>query len=124
GHAKITPAHPGRIQLLAVAVDADGTVGQSEITLKARDPADTAAPVVSFATETQGAYLTVSEPITGTVDDSNLDSWTLQIASGVGAAVGVYMTLASGTDPVSGALAQLDPQALQAGFYTLRLTAT
>ena len=124
GHAKITPTQPGRIQLLAVATDVDGTVGQSTLTLKTRDPADQAAPDVTFATETQGAYFTVAGSISGTVSDANLDSWTLEIASGVGATLGVYKTIASGTDPVSGALAPFDPAALQAGFYTLRLTAT
>ncbi len=123
GQATITPTHPGKIELLAIAVDADGATGQASFTLKTRDPNDTGAPVVSFAADTQGAFYPVTGSINGTVSDSNLDTWTLEIASGVGATVGTYATLASGTDSITGALAQLDPSSLRAGFYTLRLTA-
>ncbi len=124
GQATITPTQPGKIQLLAVAVDADGTTGLATFTLKTRDTGDTTAPVVSFAAATQGAFIDVAGTINGTVSDSNLDSWTLEIAYGVGASVGTYTTLASGGDNVSGVLSQLDPATLRAGFYTLRLTAT
>ena len=64
-----------------------------------------AAPEVSFAIETQGAYLTSAGTVSFTVADVNLDNWTLRIAAGIGATLGAYTTLASGIAPVSGALA-------------------
>ncbi len=125
GQVTLTPTQPGRIELLAVAVDADGSTGQATFTIKTRDPSSTAAPVVAFDPVTQGAFVTLTTAVTGTVADTNLDSWSLQIAYGVGAAIGAYATLASGTAPVvDGPLAALDPATLQAGFYTLLLTAT
>ena len=60
--------------------------------------------------------------IVGTVSSSNLDSWTLEIATPNNPN---FTVLATGNTPVNdGPLAQLDPSTLANGFYQLLLTAT
>ncbi len=87
-----------------------------------RDPNDTTAPVVSFGSSVPYAVLTTPTAIVGTVSSSNLDSWTLEIATPEDPN---FTVLATGQAPVSaGALAQLDPSTLANGFYQLLLTAT
>jgi YD repeat-containing protein len=87
-----------------------------------RDPADTAAPVVALDPALTGARLTAATNVMGTVSDSNLDTWTLDVAP-LGS--DTFTVLATGTAAVAGAaLATLDPSALRNGVYQLRLTAT
>src|SRR5262249_46663980 len=78
--------------------------------------------VVSLAASIQNARLTMSTAVVGTVSDTNLDSWTLDLAP-LGSST--FTTLATGTTNVSaGNLAQLDPTTLANGSYVLRLTAS
>jgi YD repeat-containing protein len=127
GRATITPNAPGRIALHAVAVDADGTVGTADLTLKTRDPANTVAPDVAFAGGTDGGYFTDVADIQGLVSSANLDTWTLSIALGTGGATlpaSAFAQLAQGTASVSGTLGHLDTGAIANGIYTLRLNAS
>ena len=86
-----------------------------------RDPADRTPPVVSFDNSVINAVLTAPFNILGTVSDSNLDSWTLEIATPNNPN---FTVLATGQTTVNdAALAQLVPANLANGFYQLLLTA-
>ncbi|MBS0640237.1 MAG: putative Ig domain-containing protein, partial [Proteobacteria bacterium] len=124
GRATVTPTAPGRMQIRAVAIDADGTPGEAITVIKTRDPADTAAPAVAFDATVQGAQLAAPTDITGTVADSNLDGWTLELGFGLGDDAGNFHIVATGQASVIGVLGRIDPASLANGFYTLRLTAT
>ena len=117
-----TASTPGRVQFVATATDVGGQVGSASTVVKVIDPSDAVAPVVSLASSLNGAVLTAPTAVVGEVDDSNLDSWTLQIALLGSTDV---TTLASGTAPVANAtLANLDPGTLENGVYVLTLVAT
>jgi YD repeat-containing protein len=121
GRASYTPSAPGRYGIAATATDADGLVGKFSTVLKVRDPNDQVPPGVALAPTLQNAKLTQLTNIVGTVSETNLDSWTLELAP---AGSDSFTPLASGNTPVAGGvLAQLDPNALANGSYQLRLTA-
>ncbi len=121
GRATITAGAPGQTMLQATATDQDDLVGTATSTLKVRDPQDTTPPVVSFDPTILDATLTGTTAILGTVSDSNLDSWTLEIATPNNPN---FTVLATGQTTVNdGALAVLDPSHLTNGFYQLLLTA-
>ena len=122
GRATYVPSAPGRVAIAATATDGDGLVGQFATVLKVRDPNDQVAPGVAFSPQLAGARLTTATAIVGTISDTNLDTWVLDIAP-LGSST--FTTLASGTAPVSaGTLATFDPTAMANGPYVLRLTAT
>ncbi len=121
GRATITASAPGQALIVATATDQDGLVGTASASLKVRDPNDTTPPVVSFGTTVANSVLTTPTAIIGTVTDSNLDSWTLQIATPDNPN---FTVLATGQAPVNnGTLAQLVPANLANGVYQLLLTA-
>jgi subtilase family serine protease len=121
GRAVFTASAIGLVHLVATATDVDGFVGRAEKTLKVRDAADQAAPVVSFGAAVPGAIVSAPLEIAATVADSNLDYWTLEIAR---YGTDAFSTLATGTTSVANAaLATLDPGAFENGPYRLRLTA-
>ena len=120
GRATITAGAPGQTLIQATATDQDGYVGTATASLKVRDPNDTAPPVVSFDPAVANALLSSPTAILGTVSDSNLDSWTLQIATLDNPN---FATIATGQTMVNdGPLTQLDPSKLTNGFYQLLLT--
>ncbi len=122
GRYLYTAGVPGRVQFVATATDVGGQVGQATAVVKVLDPSDTVPPSVSLDPSLSGRTLTEATAINGTVIDSNLDTWTLQIAL-IGS--GQFTTLASGTAAVAGAtLASLDPGTLLNGAYLLQLVAT
>ncbi|MEH2057548.1 MAG: putative Ig domain-containing protein [Nostoc sp.] len=122
GRIEIIPTTPGRLVVDVTATDADGRVGHNSTVVKVRDLQDLAAPIVAFAPGLDGALVKSVTNIIGSVNDSNLDSWVLEIAD---FGENVYRTLASGNGAVSDlTLAQFDPGKLENGFYQLRLRAT
>jgi hypothetical protein len=122
GRAGFVAGTPGRVTLEAFATDADGIVGQGTAVLWVRDPNDLAAPVVAFAPGLAGARLSAATAIIGSIEDSNLNTWTLDIAR-FGSTN--FQALAGGTMPVQGAvLAHIDPGLLANGIYELRLRGT
>jgi YD repeat-containing protein len=123
GRGKFIPEAPGRYEVVATATDADGRVGQQVQILKVRDPEDVLAPVVKFGEGLlNGLQLRKAQAIVGTIADTNLDEWQLElIPFGEDSTV----TLATGYQSLSdAALFQLDPESLRNGIYQLRLTAT
>ncbi|WP_404783509.1 putative Ig domain-containing protein [Altericista sp. CCNU0014] len=121
GRATYTPTTPGRLTVEAIATDADGLVGRTSSILKVRDPLDLFAPVVSLDRTLALEPLTAARALRGSVADSNLDEWTLELGDFAG---GSFQVIARGNTPLDNALAQLDPAALANGFYQVRLTAT
>lgn len=104
------------------ATDADSRVGQTTTVTLVRDPQDRTAPVVAFAPDLEGALVTTATGIIGTIEDTNLKQWVLELTR---FGTDEYVKLASGTEPVDDSvLAGFDPDGLTNGFYELRLRAT
>ncbi len=119
GRASITAGAPGRIEATLIVTDADGRTATTTRTIAVRDPADRTAPLLSLAVD--DASILAAGPVFGAISDPSLDEWKLLLVQN---ATGVARQLASGRDPVSGALANLSLDSVRSGFYTLRLEAS
>ncbi len=114
GRARFNAGGPGKITLIAEATDADGNVGRITKELKVRDPGDTLAPIVGLDVAQFGSTITAATTLRGTVADTNLDSWKLEIARFND---DHFSLLATGATPVAGTLMQFDPGLYEDGFY-------
>jgi len=115
-----------------LATDCDGFSATHTETLRVRDPADTAAPLLAWSGTLAGASASsqphevrASTTLTARIAESQLMGWQLQIAA---AGSNRWQTLAEAETPAISvaqtlALATLDPQQLDNGIYQLRLTA-
>ncbi|MGF1675356.1 MAG: putative Ig domain-containing protein, partial [Rivularia sp. (in: cyanobacteria)] len=122
GRFKFTPTSPGKVEVEAVATDADGRVGRSSTVIKVRNPLDNDAPIVKLAPAINANFISNITNIVGQVSDVNLDNWLLEIAY-LGETE--FTEIASGEGIVdNNILAQIDPNKLNNGFHQLRLTAT
>jgi len=122
GRVLFTAPATGLYHLVATATDLDGFTSTTTSTLRVRDPLDQSAPQVRFDPGVGGSRVTNTIVIGGSIVDSNLESWTLEIARSGGHAFRAALRRASG--PVTGTLATLDPSRFAPSFYELRLTAT
>jgi fibro-slime domain-containing protein/RHS repeat-associated protein len=122
GSATLTMGNTvGPVTVIATARDAAGNVTTVQPPFSLFDPTDVNAPTLALTGPADGVTVTTVTAVTGTVTDSNLASWTLDIAPLRG---GSFRVLATGTSQVTnGLLGQLDPTVLANGPYTLRLTA-
>lgn len=121
GRGVFTPDRDGKFNIIASATDSAGRIGYYETVLKVRNPEDNSAPLVSLL-GIDGQLITETTEIIGTINDSNLDNWTLEINDGES---NNYQIIASGENQInSGILTQLNPQQFSNGFYNLRLSAT
>ncbi|MEM9587454.1 MAG: putative Ig domain-containing protein, partial [Planctomycetota bacterium] len=119
GMGTIISGDPGRYSVVATAFDADGLIGTATEILRVRDLTDTDPPTVDLAMP-ELAILPGGE-IRGTVDDVNLDAWTLEIRR---FGQPDYQVLATGNEPITnGVLATLDVADLPNDYYELRLSA-
>ncbi|HEX20601.1 MAG TPA: hypothetical protein ENG78_07275 [Acidiferrobacteraceae bacterium] len=135
GRAVVRATQPGKLTLVATATDIDGFTGEVTHEIKIRDLSDSAAPEVAFATQTLFTVLDRPTDLFGSVADSNLDYWTLEIArhdaQGSASVAGDrtsgatrgYIKLARGEGPIEGSLYRMDTNAWANGVYKLRLTA-
>ena len=122
GRARFTPTTPGHFAIVATATDTDGTSGQATADLKVRDRTDTTAPVVSLTLPTEGQVLTSAQDVVGSVIDSNLDQFLVQVAP-LGS--DDWTTLATGTVAATNAVfGRIDPNRFANGAYELRMVAT
>ncbi|NIP85756.1 MAG: hypothetical protein GTO03_09420, partial [Planctomycetales bacterium] len=80
GAARFTPEAAGKFVVAATATDADGLIGTASLALKVRDPLDMAPPVVMFSEGLEASPLSQPTLILATIDERNLDSWSLEIA--------------------------------------------
>ncbi len=119
GRVTFTPSNSGHYLIRATALDVDGQVSATVRDLKVRDPNDSTAPEIAFMAGS-GTPITQSVPVIGSVYDTNLDSYQLEIAQN---GSDRFVTLASGDRSVTGTLTAIDPSKLLNGFYRLRLTA-
>ena len=106
----------------ATAIDLDGFVGTARQVIKVRDPADQAAPSVELQLAEGNTIVRDVLDIVGSVSDSNLDHYRLQLVS---PATGQTVLLAEGVTPTSDAvLGRIDPWRLSNGPYDVELLAT
>ena len=111
----------GAFELVATATDAAGNTSLTTTTVFGIDPSDVDAPVVAFTDLTELAEITSPQDIIGTVEDDNLESYTLAIAP---FGTDNFTEISSDDETVTdGVLGQLDPSILTNDTYTLRLFA-
>jgi YD repeat-containing protein len=122
GTAVFIAGAPGKMALQATVTDADGYTASTTSFLKVLDPFNNTRPAVALDPHLALTPLGAVTNVTGSVTSSNLDTWSLALAT-LGS--DTFTTIASGGAPVNGGtLAQIDPGTLPNGFYQLRLTAT
>ena len=115
-----TPEVAGEINAVVTATDAAGNSTQAESTFAVLDFTDADAPVIELP-DLGDRIFTGPTEIIGTVNDDNLRSYTLSVAS-----LGTedFTEVFSGTEPVTdGVLGTFDSSLLQNDSYTVRLTA-
>ena len=122
GRGQFIPETPGLYEVIATATDTDGRVGQIQKIIRVRDPEDILAPVVGFDPGLNGSQISNSQEIIGTVADTNLEQWQLQL---IALGSSEFVTLATGDRAIDNSeLLELDPSTLRNGIYQLQLTAT
>jgi hypothetical protein len=120
GLASITLNQVGDVIATATAKDLAGNVGTASFTLNVIDPTDVNAPVVSLPS-LSGQVFTAPFDVIGTVNDTNLKQYVLEMAP-LGSEQ--FQAIATGTRSVTnGVLGKFDPTLLENGSYTLRLRA-
>ena len=120
GRGSVVAGTASRMDVVAYATDADGQVGEATTTILVRDPHDTAPPVVTLDPALAGYRVTGPVDLLGTVSDTNLNFWKIEIAP-LGSSD--YVTLAQGTGPVDGTILHLDPAGFANGVYQMILVA-
>ncbi len=137
GRLRLTPSEPGLLRLKVTAVDRDGFKAEKVHTLRVKDPADKAAPQLSWSGALAGVgssgaprELTGLTDIAAQLSEAQLMGWQLQIAvkgSGQWTTLADYDALTSPDGEVRSIedvmrFAELDPHAYLNGIYQLRLT--
>jgi large repetitive protein len=123
GVASYKATQAGVITAKAVAIDLAGNRTETETTINVTDPTDVTAPQISLDLSgiTEGT-ITAPTQILGTVSDTNLDYYILEIAPIDGTAG--FKEIFRGTSIITnGILGTIDPSLLQNDTYILRLSA-
>jgi large repetitive protein len=123
GVAVFTPIGSGVITAKAIAVDAAGNKAEATTTVNVLDPTDTEAPIVSLdLSAIVDDVINVPTQIRGSVNDTNLAYYALEVAPVDGSAP--FKEVFRGTTPVTnGVLGILDPTLLPNDTYQVRLIA-
>ena len=120
GRAEFIPTAAGKVTVEATAVDADGRAATVTHQVKVLNSQDNMGPVVGFAPGLNRATISSLTPIVGTIQDTSLDRWVLEIAP-LGQTT--FRKIASAeTTRSNQTLASLDPGQFSNGLYRLRLT--
>ncbi|MEG4312216.1 MULTISPECIES: putative Ig domain-containing protein [unclassified Microcoleus] len=127
GQANVKLNNLGTITAVATAKDAAGNVGNATASVAAIDTSDVNAPTINISLE-DDAEITAPVNITGTISDSNLAYYTLEVAPVGGGQFpgdgGGFKEVYRGTAAVSnGTIATFDPTVLANGAYVLKFTA-
>ncbi|XHL99163.1 MAG: putative Ig domain-containing protein [Microcoleus anatoxicus] len=127
GQANVKVNNFGNFTAVATAKDAAGNVGNATQAVAAIDTSDVNAPVINISLE-DDAEITAPVNITGTISDSNLAYYTLEVAPVGGGQLpgdgGGFKEVYRGTAAVSnGTIATFDPTVLANGAYVLKFTA-
>ncbi|MEG5129330.1 putative Ig domain-containing protein [Microcoleus sp. ARI1-B5] len=127
GKATVKLNNSTPITAVATAKDSAGNVGNATQSVSAIDPTDVNAPTINISLESD---VDVSAPlvIRGTITDSNLAYYTLEVAPVGGGQIpgggGGFKEVYRGTTAVSnGTVATFDPTVLANGAYVLKFTA-
>ncbi len=119
--ALYTASASGAFEIVVTAIDAASNRGTGSSLVRVPVLGDTEAPVVDLIAPAEEAVLTYLHDATGTVTDTNLYRWTLELKR---TDQGAWITLGTGTTNVTAArLATLDATQLENGLYVLRLRA-
>jgi RHS repeat-associated protein len=123
GLVQLKAQQPGAIIAKAIATDLAGNQTETTTTIQVRNPADTDAPQIDLDLSgiTDGT-ITGPVQIKGSVTDTNLDYYVLEVAPLDGSAP--FKEVFRGTGNVSnGTLGTFDPSLLLNDSYVLRLSA-
>ncbi|MEM9272984.1 MAG: CARDB domain-containing protein, partial [Cyanobacteria bacterium P01_F01_bin.143] len=121
---EFVPDQPGRIEIVATAIDAAERIATTTEVIKVRDPEDEDAPIVAFGLGLDEAFVEDAIAITGTVSDTNLDEWFLTVEANGRSPLQSAEIIASGDGTFNNAeITTFDPALYGNGFYTLELTA-
>lgn len=122
GFATVTLSQPGVVIARAYAIDTAGNTGDATTTVQVVDPTDTEAPTVNLdLSAIASGVITAPTNIVGTVNDTNLAYYTLEVAP-IGS--DNFTEVFRGTTAVTnGVLGKFDPSLLPNDTYTLRLSA-
>ncbi len=119
GFAKITVDEVRTVTATAVGLDAAGNGATAALSVRVLDFSDTDAPQLTV--EFPDTPVTNPIELVGTVTDSNLDYYLLEVAPLEG---GEYVEVFRGTgEVIESSLGVLDPTVLANGAYQARLTA-
>jgi RHS repeat-associated protein len=123
GVVQLKAEQPGPITARAIAFDLAGNRTETTTTIQVLDPRDTQAPTINLdLSGIADGVINGPTSIRGTVTDTNLDYYVLEVAPADGS--GSFQEVFRGTDNVSdGVLGTFDPTLLQNDAYTLRLSA-
>ena len=123
GVASFTATTTGVITAKAVAIDAAGNRGEATTTVNVIDPTDTEAPTVSLdLSGIVNGEITAPVEIKGSVNDTNLAYYVLEVAPADGSQP--FKEMFRGTSTVeNGVLGILDPTLLPNDTYKVRLVA-
>jgi RHS repeat-associated protein len=109
----------GVVNVRAIVTDVNGNVSTSNTTVSVIDPTDVEAPIVNVSFPTENVTNIIN--ITGSINDSNLSYYVLEVAV-VGSED--FKEVFRGTSNVTnGVLGKFDPTGLENNDYVLRLTA-
>jgi|694.fasta_scaffold16546_2 RHS repeat-associated protein len=123
GVASFTATTTGVITAKAVALDGAGNRGEATTTVNVLDPTDTEAPTVSLdLSGIVNGEITAPVEIKGSVNDTNLAYYALEVAPADGSQP--FKEMFRGTSTVNnGVLGVLDPTLLPNDTYKVRLVA-
>ncbi|AFZ10870.1 RHS repeat-associated core domain protein (plasmid) [Oscillatoria nigro-viridis PCC 7112] len=127
GQASVKVNNLGNFTAIATAKDSAGNAGTATQTVAAIDTSDVNAPTIHISLE-DDAEITAPFNITGTISDSSLAYYTLEVAPVGGGQIpgdgGGFKEVYRGTAAVSnGTVATFDPTVLANGAYVLKFTA-
>nr|WP_228057013.1 putative Ig domain-containing protein [Tychonema sp. LEGE 07203] len=127
GQASVKVNNLGNFTAIATAKDSAGNAGTATQTVAAIDTSDVNAPTIHISLE-DDAEITAPFNITGTISDSSLAYYTLEVAPVGGGQIpgdgGGFKEVYRGTTAVSnGTVATFDPTVLANGAYVLKFTA-
>ena len=121
GHATYTPAAAGAFEARVVVTDTAGLQGGAETTFFAHSSANNGAPTVSISSPADGALLEGTTNVTGTVSDSDLALYVIELQKKDQTS---WTRVHTGASAVAfGTLGPLDTSLVRAGTYTLRVRA-
>jgi YD repeat-containing protein len=123
GLVQLKAQQPGAIIAKAIVTDLAGNQTETSTTIQVRNPADTDAPQIDLdLSGITNGVITAATQIRGTVTDTNLDYYVLEVAPLDGSVP--FKEVFRGTGVVTnGVLGNFDPSLLQNDSYILRLSA-